>query len=409
MPVTIGVVGPEDLVHRAIAVGAEVGGATLTGLAYRHESEAVEVVAEAQEDVDALLFTGVVPYTTATAAGVVTHPAMYVSYDGATLLRALVELLRLGHDVTRISVDTLRRTEVMETLTEAKLPTDQVQVLPYKSGLTSEDIAAFHRTARERHDTRVAITCLGSAYHVLEPEMHTVRLAPSRFSIRSTLQALVLTTVGQQVGDAQVALGLIELPGPDDTLAADVVTLGGSLAPLPDGRHLVVTTRGLLEQATEQFTRLPLLDRLATRHPSVHIGFGVGRTAAEAESLAKRAIGRASSVGTSAGVVAMADDVDIVIEPGGGDEPPAERGAESLPLLARRVGLNAQTLARLRELVTDRPDGLTAHDVAEHLVVQQRTARRVLKRLERAGIAAPIGSQQQGRTGRPPTVYRVRL
>ena len=409
MPITIGVVGPEDLVHRAIVVGTEMGGATLTGLAYRHESEAVEVVAAAREDVDAFLFTGVIPYTAATAASVVTRPSMYVSYDGATLLRALVELLRLGHDVTRISVDTLRRAEVRETLTEAKLPTDQIQVLPYKADLTSEDIVAFHRTARERHGTRVAITCLGSAYHVLEPEMHTVRLAPSRFSIRSTLQALILTTIGQQVGDAQVALGLIELPGPDETLAADMVTLGGSLAPLPGGRHLMVTTRGLLEQATERFTRLPLLDRLAARHPSVHIGFGVGRTAAEAESLAKRAIGRAESIGASVGVVAMADDVDIVIEPRDSDEPPAERDAESLPLLARRVGLNAQTLARLRELVTERPDGLTAHDVAEHLVVQQRTARRVLKRLERAGIAAPIGSQQQGRTGRPPTVYRVRL
>lgn len=409
MPITIGVVGPEDLVHRAIAVGTEMGGAIMTGLAYRHEGEAVEVVAAAPEEVDAFLFTGVVPYTTATAAGVVTRPSMYVSYDGATLLRALVELLRLGHDVTRLSVDTLRRAEVMETLTEAKLPTDQVQVLPYKAGLTSEDIVAFHRTARDRHDTRVAITCLGSAYNVLEPLMHTVRLAPSRFSIRSTIQALTLTAVGQQVGDAQVALGLIELPGPDDTLAADVVTLGGSLAPLPGGRHLMVTTRGLLEQATEQFTRLPLLDRLAARHPTVHVGFGIGRTAAEAESLAKRALGRAEAIGASVGVVAMADDVDIVIEPADGDEPPAERGAESLPLLARRVGLNAQTLARLRELVTDRPDGLTAHDVAEHLVVQQRTARRVLKRLERAGIATPIGSQQQGRTGRPPTVYRVNL
>jgi hypothetical protein len=407
----VGVVGPEDLVQRVVAVGAP-SGATLLPLPYRHETEAVELVEQAHSKVDAFLFTGVVPYTIATEAGVIDRPAMYVSYDGATLLRALVELLRLGHNVTQFSIDTLRRSEVLETLIEAKLPTDQIHVLPYRPGLTSDDIVAFHRNARERYDTKVAISCLGSAFHLLENEMPSVRLAPSRYSIRSTLQALVLTTTGQHVGDAQVALGVIELPEPDDALAADLIMLGGSLAALPDGRNLVVTTRGLLEQATEQFTRMPLLDHLAARHATAYVGFGVGRTAAEAEALARRAVGRAASIGSVAGVVSMSDDVEIVIEPSGEQTSTmlgAARGTESLPLLARRVGLNTQTLVRMRELTATLPDGLTTQDVADHLAVQLRTARRVLKRLERAGLAAPTGTQQHGRTGRPPTVYLIRL
>ncbi|GAA3928505.1 hypothetical protein GCM10023085_07170 [Actinomadura viridis] len=409
MTLTLGIVGAEDLVHRVVAVGTEDASATLLPLPYRHESETVTIVEESGERVDAFLFTGIVPYTIAADAGALTRPSMYVPYDGATLLRALVELLRLGHDVTRASIDTLRRSEVLETLTEAKLPTDHVNVLPYRPGLSSDDIVAFHRSARERDDTRVAITCLGSAFHQLETEMQAIRLAPSRYSIRATLQALVLTTSGRHAGDAQVALGMIELPGPDDHLTGDLVTLGGSLAALPDGGHLVVTTRGLLEQATGQFTRMPILDRLAARHPAVHIGFGVGRTAADAESLARRALNRAASIGDTAGVVSMAEDIDIVFEPDSEGHRPPERGQESLPLVARRVGLSTQTVLRLRDLTTTRPDGLTAHDVAEHLLVQQRTARRILKRLERAGLAAPMGSRQEGRTGRPPTVYSLHL
>jgi len=406
MALVVGVVGPEDLVQRVTAVGPP-SGATLLPLPYRHETEAVELVQQSHENVDALLFTGVVPYTIASEAGVLDRPAMYVSYDGATLLRALVELLRLGHNVTQFSIDTLRRNEVLETLIEAKMPTDQIHVLPYRPGLTSDDIVAFHRTARDKYETKVAISCLGSAFHLLENEMPSVRLAPSRYSIRSTLQALVLTTTGQHVGDAQVALGVIDLPEPDDALAGDLITLGGSLAALPDGRNLVVTTRGLLEQATEQFPRMPLLDHLAARHRTAYVGFGVGRTAAEAEALARRAVSRAASIGAVAGVVSMSDDVEIVIEPT--DQPAIARGTESLPLLARRVGLNTQTLARMRELTATLPDGLTTQDVAEHLAVQLRTARRVLKRLERAGLAAPTGTQQHGRTGRPPTVYLIRL
>ncbi|MDN3292576.1 hypothetical protein QWM81_00645 [Streptomyces ficellus] len=417
MPLTVGVIGPEDLVHKVVAVGGQAAGpARLLPLPYRHEDETTDLVTGARSRADALLFTGVVPHTLAGAAGVLDRPAMYVPYNGATLLRALVELLRLGHDVARVSIDTLRRDEVLETMAEAKLPTDRVRVLPYRPGLTSQEIVDFHLEARDSKKTRVAITCLGSAYHVLEQQTHAVRLAPSRHSILATLQALVLTTAGQHSGDAQVALGIIDLPGADARLAEDIRVLGGSLAELPDGRRLVVTTRGVLETVTERFTCIPFLDGLASRHGTAHVGFGLGRTAAEAEALARRAVNRARSVGAAAGVVSMADDVDLVIAAGGtGAAADADAGAEpaapeSPALLARRAGLHPHTLDRLRELAAaDGGAGVTAHLVAEHLSVQQRTARRILKRLERAGVAVPTGSRQDGRTGRPPTVYRVHL
>ncbi|MFF8290225.1 hypothetical protein ACF068_13490 [Streptomyces sp. NPDC016309] len=425
MPLTVGVIGPEDLVQKVVAVAGRAGSARLLPLPYRHEDETVEVVAGARARADALLFTGVVPHALAEAAGALDRPAAYVPYNGATLLRALVELLRLGHDVSRVSIDTLRRDEVLETMAEAKLPTDRVRVLPHRPGLTSQDVVDFHLDARDAKKARVAITCLGSAFHVLEQHTHAVRLAPSRHSILTSLQALVLETAGRHSGDAQVALGIVDLPGAagDARLPEDIRVLGGSLAELPDGRRLVVTTRGALESATERFTRIPFLGGLAARHGSAHVGFGLGRTAAEAEALARRAVNRARSLGAAAGVVSMADDVDIVIGPDAVTGPATATGAEpgaagakaaafpeSPALLARRVGLHPQTLDRLRELTAaDGNAGVTAHRVAEHLSVQQRTARRILKRLERAGVAVPTGSLQEGRTGRPPTVYRVHL
>ncbi|WP_149182892.1 hypothetical protein [Streptomyces sp. TRM49041] len=408
MALTVGVIGPEDLVDRVVAVAEGSGAARLRPLPYRHEDETPDVVREAGSRVDALLFTGVVPHTLATGAGLVDRPAMYVPYSGATLLRALVELLRLGHDVSRISIDTLSRADVMETLIEAKLPTEHVRVLPYRPGLTSQDLVDFHLAAHDLHRSTVALTCLGSAHQQLEHRTHAVRLAPSRHSIRATLQALVLATAGAHSGDAQVALGIVDPPAADEELAADLAVLGCSLAGLPDGKRLAVTTRGALEKATDQFTRLPFLDGLAARHGTAHVGFGLGRTAAEAEALARRAVNRARSVGPVAGVVCMKDDVDIVIAQDDGGAAPV--APESTGLLARRAGLNPQTLDRLRELVGDGTEpGITAQHVADHLAVQQRTARRILKRLERAGVAVPTGSRQEGRTGRPPTVYRVRL
>jgi DNA-binding transcriptional ArsR family regulator len=409
--VTVGVVGPGDLVELVIALRGGPADVSLVPFIYEHEEQASRLVTAAQDQVDGLLFTGVVPYAQARVDGVLRRPAEHVSYSGATLLRALVEQLRLGHDAATLSIDTLTRAQVIETMTEARLPTDRVRVLEYRAGITSEEVVAFHRAARDESGTKLAITCLGSAYRVLEQEMHAVRLAPSRHSIREALRHLVLTVSNLRTGDAQVAIGLIDLDGASDAeLQRSISPLGGALARLDDV-YLVVSTAGLLEQATSHYQDLPLLERLSSRHEQVHIGFGVGRTAAEAQSLARRALGRSRAVGPTAVAVALADDTDIILN-GGRSADPELLPPDDLSLLARRAGLNLTTLRQLRELSAQRPaeqELITASDIAEYLGVQERTARRVVKRLERAGIAEVVSARRDGHSGRPRLLYRIRL
>lgn len=407
---SIGVVGPRDLVELVLALRGGPADVSLVPFIYEHEEQAPELVAGGQEKVDGLLFTGVVPYARASVDGVLRRPAEHVSYSGATLLRALVEQLRLGHDASALSIDTLTRSQVIETMTEAKLPTDRVRVLEYQVGVTSADLVAFHRAAREQDGIKLAITCLGSAYRMLEQEMHAVRLAPSRHSIRASLRHLVLTVSSLRTGDAQVAIGLVDLGGAKDAaLRKSITPLGGALAQV-DGGYMVVSTAGLLDQATSHYQHLPLLDQLSRRHDSVHVGFGVGRTASQAESLARRALGRAHAVGPAAVVVALADDTDIILS----GSQPAEQSlaAGNISLLARRAGLNATTLLRLRELAAARESEevlITANEVADYLGVQERTARRVVKRLELSGIAEVVSTQSDGHSGRPRLVYRLSL
>ena len=61
--ISVGIIGPEDLVQRVLAVGTANHPATLVPLPYRHETEAVQLVEQVHEKVDAILFTGVVPFT----------------------------------------------------------------------------------------------------------------------------------------------------------------------------------------------------------------------------------------------------------------------------------------------------------------------------------------------------------
>jgi hypothetical protein len=413
--IEIGVVGPHDLVEDVSAICRQQPGVSIRPYGYRHEAQAPAIVREHTWAVQAWLFTGVVAYTIARDEEVLTRPTTFVDYTGATLLRALVRLLRDGYDVTRLSIDTVTNADVTATYREAGLPVEHVRTLPYRSGLSSSDVVAFHRRKlQEGVGTTAAVTCLSSAHEALRGEMAVLRLAPSPHSVRVALRQLLLHANSQAQEDAQIALGLVELDPTHGTpsdhtdgLLREAAPLGGSLAVATGGEHLLVTTRGPLAEVTGNFTALPMLRRLADRHRVVRVGFGLGRSAAEAESLARRALARARRLGDVAAVLALRGDTDLVLE---STTPPPQPGVASLAVLSQRVGLSVPTLQRLRgvrDYAGAQP--LTTREVATQLGVQQRTARRMLHRLELAGLAERIGNLTSGASGRPLTLYRLTL
>jgi hypothetical protein len=407
--VTIGVVGPHDLVDDVAGVCEEQPGVAARRFDYDHESQAPAITEAHATAVDAWLFTGVVPYTLCREADTLTRPATFVDYTGATLLQALVRLVREGYDVSRVSIDTLPAADVTATLNEAGIPIGHVATLPYRSGITSADAIAFHRKqhrgAGKTERSQIALTCLRSVFEALRGEMPVHRLAPSTHAVRNALRQLLLQAANQAQEDAQIAIGLAELPGGDEGLLKEVVSLGGTMAPFTAGTQLVVTTRGPLFEATNGFSGLPMLRRLADRHEVVRLGFGLGRGAAEAESLARRALSRARRIGPVVAVLSLRGDTDIVL-----DATEAAPSELNLSIVSQRVGLSVPTLQRLRGLREARgPEPLTTREVADRLGVQQRTARRMLSRLELAGLAERMGSQTSGASGRPLTLYRLVL
>lgn len=411
MEIVVGVVGPHDLVESVAAICEEQPNARVERFVYAHESEAPAIVDANAEMVDAWLFTGVIPYTL--AADRLKRPASYVDYTGATLLQALVQLLRSGHDVTRLSIDTLAAADVNAVFTEVGIPTEHMHALAFRPGITSEELVGFHR--KYAAGGSVAITCVSSVYNELRDDITILRLVPSWHSIQTSIRQLLLVTTNQVQEDSQVVLGIVEAdPGPRDLdrdIAAEAAALTGTAAYYGDGHRLIVTTRGQLSAATDQLTSAPMLRRLAEGRAEVRIGFGLGRTVAESELLARRAIARARNHGPISAVASFRHDLDIMLD--ADPETTAPRGAHqqaSIGVLAARVGLSVQTVQRLRDMMANTDDQLlTTRDIAAELGVQQRTARRILQRLELAGFAERTGHLSLVSAGRPLTLYRLRV
>ncbi|MET9021299.1 hypothetical protein ABZV93_15050 [Actinopolymorpha sp. NPDC004070] len=402
-----GIVGPADLVPRVAAVAEATPALRAVRLPYRQEQETARILREHADEVDAWLFTGVVPHAIADAEHAAGAPAGHVSYSGLTLLAALFRLGREGRDLTRISIDTLDPLEVRETLAEAGLAADAARTMVYAPEVRSRDVVAFHRQAREEEGATVAVTCLRSAYDVLRKEMPVVRLAPSPRDIRDAVDDLVLQTRNAHHSDAQVALGFVELAEADPALERDLGELGGAVVRIDAERYLLVTTRGPLERVTDGFRAAPFLGRLAERHDHVHVGLGIGRSAGEAAAHASRALARARAQGDVAAVLAAPHDADIILAVG---EPAEGAGPTDLGRLAQRLGMSRATLQSLRQFLEGVEEGrVTATELALAFEIQERSARRLLKRLERAGAAVPVGTLNEGQMGRPPVVYHVEL
>ncbi|PSL02052.1 hypothetical protein CLV30_1117 [Haloactinopolyspora alba] len=412
MDTSIGVVGPHDLVDSVAAVCEEQPGVRVHRFDYDHESQATDLVTTHATGVDGWLFTGIVPYTIAQDA--LTRPATFVDYSGATLLQALVRLLREGRDVAHLSIDTLDSRQVTDTLAEAGVSTDDVRAMPYRPGATSEEFAAFHRRYAARRAATVAITCVASVHDELSGTIPVLRLAPLPQSVRMALRQLLLTSTNQIQEDAQVALGLVEIDptARSESVASDLTrelgALGASLSHYSPTTSMIVTTRGPLHDATNGFTALPMLRRLGRAHETVRIGFGLGHSGAEAERLARRALSRARSHGPVAAVVSLRNDVDITLDADSASQDGAPE--QSRAVVASRVGLSADTLDRLREVTTAAGDrALTTRDIADGLGIQLRTARRILQRLEMAGYAERSGNADSGTIGRPLTLYQLTI
>lgn len=403
--IPVAVIGPHDLTGRTCEVAKEFAAVEAIPYSYDHEAETESLVLDSRQAAAALLFTGVVPYRIAEAARLLDRPATYISYTGASLYRALLRLALDGIAIDRFSIDTLSRRQVREALEDAGLSAEGVQVYEYESKATTAEIVEFHRQAAHRRGTTIALSCLRSAYEILDAEMPAVRLSPALQSIRVALETLTLESLREQTQHAQVALGIIELDRDDALVHRHSASLGGSVVALGAASYLLITTRGLLEEATGAFVGLPMLAELGAAHRRAHVGFGIGRSAADAEVHARTALRRARSLGDLAAAVAFNPDTILDLS---SSRVEAER--PSLPLLARRIGMRPETLARLRELLQLHGGStITAAEVAAFFDVEQRAGRRILAKLRRAGVAELVGTRQNCGSGRPPQLYRIDL
>jgi hypothetical protein len=429
---TIGIVGPHDLVERIMLSGAAASGRSgassppaveagparrLVAAAYREEQEAADQVVRLGTAIDVCLFASRVPYEYARAAGVLSCPATFVPLGGSALYAALLRAGRdTGHDPARSSVDVLARSDVEETFAELGLPMSDVHIRE-DSG-SAAVVASFHERLWRRKQTSVAFTCLQSvAARLTAAGVPVFTLRPTGSDIRMALRTAALLGGYRRLEDAQLALAIVEVPALRDGgrraaprqsreelrltvhrfLVQEAQRIHAAVSPTSDHGFLIVATRGSLARATDGFRVPPFADRARTDlGVTIEVGIGLGRTAVEAEAHARASLGRVQVPG---GVRGFAS--------GREGQPPVP--APRLPEAGARRSRSLETLARLAEKLAETDANLVvdAETAGQLLAVTPRTARRLLHILVEEGLAWPLPPNRTPQPGRPRQFYRL--
>ncbi|WP_344968224.1 GTP cyclohydrolase IIa [Streptosporangium fragile] len=416
---TIGVVGPHDLVERVMLMGHAAAPlpCRLVAAAYRDEQEAADKVTRLGAGVDACLFASPVPYELARRSGVLTMPATYVQLGGAALIAALARAaLDDRIDPRRVSIDVLSRAEVEEAYTDLNLPFGDVQSRDEPGAAGT--IATFHERLVRQGATSGALTCLPSVADRLQAAgVPVIRIRPTSAAVRTALHTAALLGAHHRLEESQLTVVLVEVPTLREPvrraaprywrdelrlslhrlLVQEANRINASVTAVDDHSYMITATRGSVAAATEGFRVLPFAARIRDELGlAVEVGVGMGRTAHDAESHARAALARTQAGKQAQGFAVDREGRALVPAP---RMPPQGAG----PLKPKGV----EVLARLAAKLEGGDTVVDAESAGKMLGVTPRTARRLLRTLVDEGLAWPLPPNRTPQPGRPRQLYRL--
>ncbi|MEU7985238.1 transcriptional regulator [Streptosporangium canum] len=426
--VTIGVVGPHDLVEQIMSIGADLPAAAdwrLVGAPHAEEHETYEKFCKIADSIDVVLFTGPLQHDLARQAGELPVPATFVPVNGSGLYSSLLRgVLSHGIDPARVSIDSISAADVREAYGEIGVSTDHVHLSEYDQPESARGFIGFHEKLYRQGDTTAALTTIRTvAKKLAAAQVPVLRMLPTPHTLRLALNTAALLGTGSRLEESQIAIVLVELAasarpsysGPGNywqqelklslqqALLADARLMGATVVPRDENSYVVTATVGSLSQATDGFRAAPFIDRIRTDvGVAVEVGIGLGNTARDADSNAMLAVEKARNADATAAFLVGLDGTVLSL--------PLRRRPKAEPVSEPAVTSKAaKVLERLVEGLGDGPEArvVDAEIVADILSIAPRSARRVLQGLVEEGLAWPMPTVRAAQAGRPRQPYRL--
>ena len=432
--IRLAIVGPLDSVNLIREVAEERAQTfSLIPIVYQDAAETADIMLKRKDEVDVWLFSGKIPYNHAVKANVLNQPLLYIPHTGASLYRALFQITHLEQkSIESISFDTFSHQEIADTFADISVPLPELYVNDYQGIVSAAEMMEYHLDLWKKGKTKVAITCFLATYEALKQKgVPTFRIWPTRDSIRTTLDIAIRTHEALRFKDSQIAIQHIGIDDYEEFVRQAMSTyhvqrvqvqlyellvdytesVQGSLVFHSNGQYTIYSTRGIVEEVTQNFTIMPCLEEIVrTLKVPVSGGIGLGRNAHEADENAHIALGQARRIGKGKWMVMMEDRTVAGPLSSATHLKYSVRGDDEFyHKWSQLLSVSTTTLSRLVAAFS-KLDGKSvgADDVASYLAITERSARRLLNGLVEQSLAEVTGDEVLVR-GRPRKLYRIFL
>jgi DNA-binding transcriptional ArsR family regulator len=428
--IKIGIIGPGEMIELVVKTMKSFPSFAPLFRMYSNERDAPIFAQELLEQVEVLLFTGIIPYKLAADQLKFHIPVHYIPLTSSGLYRSLFHIQKqVG--LFSLSVDTISLQEVHKTLKE--LGQDHTQTIYYnqKVNPTNAELIQFHTEQYEKGLCTAVLTGLKSvSIELAKRNIPNEWLVPTEQDITVSLERALLSTETRRSKESQIVAGIINVDGFEKLsekktsehdiqrlkldihrmLLGYVESLDGYLTPLGGDEYLFITTRGIFERMTGGYKSIPLdEDMEKTYGVSLSIGIGFGRSANEAGTHARAALRNAKDGGGNLCFIVREDR--SVMGPLRISKPNEfELSLIDVGLIqeVEQAGMSSKYFSKLAATITRTGQtDFIANELSIILNVTTRTVHRLLLSLMDAGLVEIVGEERGPFKGRPNQIYRL--
>ena len=403
-----------------------LSGVSLAWAIYDREDEIRDRVAGLleQQHVDGVLL-GLVPYARARDLLPANLPVAVTRSAALDLALAWCRARGHGRPATPVSIDTFDTETVDEVAAALDLDRSAIACLPFDPDHTVADIVTFHRGHLARTGGTYVISVRTAVSAALDDTVEVMSAVAGPPSIRAELHELALRVQSRRAAARRFAAGVFLVANPETIANLDRARVGllNLLLNTPEFADAWIDNRGrrgvvvfahaaLFEAVTHHWVGLPVLGQAQESLGITAVaGFGIGASARICVSLAERAASRAEQDADPGAY--LIDDSGMMIGPMGATGVPLAftyREHGGLEALASTVGLSPATLSRLAAIErTLAGRALSPSELARSLGITDPSGRRLIRKLNEAGLVVDDGSAQLHRKGRPTRLYRLAI
>lgn len=435
MKIKLGLLGPSDSIQVVQTTLAKYPEFHCTPIECLTEEDLIEHVLPIKQEIDMWLCSGPITYYIVSQWGEIHAPIFCVPYNGSSLYKTLVQVIyEQKLDIAEISFDSYQEVEselvpgVEDALLEAGIEDKPLYVM--KETFELDEVTRYHADLWKKGLIKATITAHPIDAELKKLGLPTYRILPATMDIAAVASQMLRTFEMLYFKNTQIAIQMIDTELHEDvtsdTLSSDEITkreigytdklltyakkVHGSLKSVGRGRYAIFTTRGLLQEITEDFQTAPEIQGInQLSRKGITCGIGIGQTAYEAEINATNALLHAKKCGTGSWVVCF-DDKKIAGPLGTPEQITYSYASEELHAISQSTSLGISTLQKLKAVLRKlASEQISSQELAQYMQITQRSARRILTELEEKGFAQIVAEEKPYMRGRPRKVYKISL